>query len=333
MKALVYTRPDEVVYRDEPDPVPGSGEVLVKVASTGICGSDMHAYHGHDARRVPPLILGHELAGTVVSGPRKGERVVINPLITCGACEACEGGRSNLCPSRELIGMRLAGAYCEYVKIPERNLVPIPDSLDIVHAAITEPAACAVHTLNMARMQSPRPLAELKTLIIGGGAIGMLTALLLKNYGCRCVTVAETNALRRETAARYTGCEVYDPSSRAEVEMDSFGLVVDAVGGGVTRALASKGVMPGGIFIHIGLMDAKEGLDIRKITLQEISLIGIYTYTRADFRATVEALAAGMFGGLEWIETMPLSEGARAFDDLAKGRVPAAKVVLLPVQP
>ena len=330
MKALVFTRPDEVMYRDEADPVPGPGEVLVKVASTGICGSDLHAYHGHDPRRVPPLILGHELAGTVASGPRSGERVVINPLITCGTCNACESGRSNLCPSRELIGMRLAGAYCEYVRIPERNIVPVPEELDLVKAALTEPAACAVHTLNMARMQSPRPLAEPAALVIGGGAIGMLTALLLGHYGCRQVTVAETNALRRETVARSAGCAVFDPAGGREIEPDSFGLVIDAAGGGVTRALASRAVAPGGIFIHIGLMDGKEGLDIRKITLQEVALIGIYTYTREDFRATVGALASGMFGGLEWIQTMPLAEGARAFGDLDKGRIRAAKVVLLP---
>jgi threonine dehydrogenase-like Zn-dependent dehydrogenase len=330
MKALVYTKPDEVVYRNEPDPTLMPGEVLVKVSSSGICGSDMHAYHGHDPRRVPPLILGHEVSGTVASGEREGERVVINPLITCGNCEFCESGRTNLCKSRELIGMRLAGAYSEYVKIPERNLVPLPKNLDIVHAALTEPAACAVHTLNMARMQSSRPLAELNTLIAGGGAIGMLAALLLKNYGCRRITVAETNELRRETVERHTGCAVYDPLAGRDMEQDSFDLVVDAVGGGVTRALLSKAVKPGGIFMHIGLMDSKEGLDIRKITLQEISLIGLYTYTREDFRTTVQCLADGMFGGLEWVKTMPLSEGAKAFDDLANGRISAAKVVLLP---
>jgi len=96
MKALVYTKADEVVYRDEPDPVPGAGQVLVKVAASGICGSDMHAYHGHDPRRVPPLILGHEVAGTVASGEMKGARVVINPLITCGNCTYCESGRTNI---------------------------------------------------------------------------------------------------------------------------------------------------------------------------------------------------------------------------------------------
>jgi threonine dehydrogenase-like Zn-dependent dehydrogenase len=98
----------------------------LNVEASGICGSDMHAYHGKDPRRVPPLILGHEVAGTVVSGDLEGKRVVINPLITCGRCPLCDTGRSNLCASRELIGMRLAGAYAERVTIPAVNLIPIP---------------------------------------------------------------------------------------------------------------------------------------------------------------------------------------------------------------
>lgn len=330
MKALVYTQPHQVVYRDEPDPVPEAGQVLVKVAAAGICGSDMHAYHGHDPRRVPPLILGHEVAGTVASGQRSGERVVINPLMTCGVCPYCESGRTNLCLSRELIGMRVAGACSEYVAVAERNLVSIPDSLDMVRASLAEPAACALHTLNRARLQSPRPLAELRALVIGGGAIGLLSALLLSSYGCRQITVAETNPLRRDTVAASVGCAVYDPLDGSALAADSFDLVVDAVGGGVTRTLGSQAVAPGGIFAHIGLMDAGEGLDVRKLTLQEVTLIGIYTYTREDFRATVAALAAGLFGGLEWVETRSLADGARAFEDLDKGKIPAAKLVLVP---
>ena len=208
MKALVYTKADEVLYREEPDPVPGEGQVLVKVAASGICGSDMHAYHGHDPRRVPPLILGHEVAGTVASGKLKGTRVVINPLMTCGICSYCESGRTNLCLKRELIGMRVAGAYCEYVAIPDRNLITIPDSFDMVKASLAEPAACSLHTLNRVQLQSLRPLAELRALVIGGGAIGMLSALLLGTYGCREVTVVEINKLRREMGARSTGCTV-----------------------------------------------------------------------------------------------------------------------------
>ena len=250
--------------------------------------------------------------------------------MTCGICAYCESGHSNLCTTRELIGMRVAGAYCEYVAISEQNLLSIPGSLDMVKASLAEPAACALHSLSRAQMLSPRPLAELRTLVIGGGAIGMLSALLLSNYGCRQVTVAETNQLRRETVADTVGCTIHDPLNDPDIPGDSFDLVIDAVGGGVTRSMGSHTIAPGGIFVHIGLMDSKEGLDMRKITLQEVSLAGIYTYTRQDFRATVDALAGGMFGSLEWVETRPLADGAGAFDDLDKGRIRAAKLVLVP---
>ena len=152
MKALVYTATNEVVYRDEPDPIPGEGEVLIKVAASGICGSDMHAYHGKDARRVPPLILGHEVAGTVVSGPREGTPVVVNPLMTCGRCALCDQGYSHLCAERELIGMRLAGAYAEYVTIAESNVIELPADMGFVEASLTEPTATALHALNLAQI-------------------------------------------------------------------------------------------------------------------------------------------------------------------------------------
>jgi len=330
MKALVYTRTNEVICRDEPDPQPGPGEALVKVEASGICGSDMHAYHGKDPRRVPPLILGHEVAGTVVAGPGEGKRVVINPLITCGSCACCDTGYSNLCPERELIGMRLAGAYAEYVTIPARNLIEIPETLDPVHASLAEPAATALHALNLARKASHRPLAELKTLVIGGGAVGFLAALLLKGYGCNRLIVAETNPPRRESLTTHVRCRVHDPINDPALENESFDLIIDAVGGGVTRAAGMAAVKPGGIFVHIGLMDSAGDLDIRKLTLFEVSLIGVYCYTPADMRAATAAIESGLLGDLSWVETRPLAEGAEAFQDLDNGRTPAAKIVLVP---
>jgi threonine dehydrogenase-like Zn-dependent dehydrogenase len=117
MKALVYTGPLAVAYRDEPDPVAGPGEAVLAVEAVGICGSDMHGYHGHDPRRVPPLVLGHEAVGRVVGGARE-RRVVVNPLITCMRCDACLGGRANLCAERTLIGMNRPGAFAEIDRDP-----------------------------------------------------------------------------------------------------------------------------------------------------------------------------------------------------------------------
>ena len=105
VKALVYTQPNEVAYRDEPEPQLSAGEVIIGIDAVGICGSDMHAYRGHDPRRDPPLILGHELCGKIVAGPEAGKRVTVNPLITCGTCEYCATGRNNLCSRRTMIGM------------------------------------------------------------------------------------------------------------------------------------------------------------------------------------------------------------------------------------
>ena len=330
MKALVYTATNEVVYREEPDPVAGPGEALIKVEASGICGSDMHAYHGKDPRRVPPLILGHEVAGTVVAGEGEGQRVVINPLITCGHCAYCDTGRSNLCARRELIGMRLAGAYADLVTIPAINTIPVPEGLSSVHASLAEPTATALHALNLAIQASRRPLAELRTLVIGGGAVGLLAALLLKGYGCKRLVVAETHAMRREAVARHVGCQVHDPINDSALDTDAFDLVIDAVGGGVTRKSAIAAVSPGGIFVHIGLMEAEGGLDIRKLTLFEISLIGVYCYTAADMRAAVQAIDEGMLGDLDWVATRPLADGAQAFDDLHHARSAAAKIVLIP---
>ena len=137
MKALFYTGTEETEYRDAPEPDPGPNDALVEVEAVGICGSDMHAWHGHDPRRVPPLILGHEACGIVLEGAEPGARVVINPLIACGACEFCRTGRSNLCAGRELIGMRRPGAFAERVALPARNLIPVPAGMDPAKAALT----------------------------------------------------------------------------------------------------------------------------------------------------------------------------------------------------
>ena len=119
MKALVYTAPKRVEYRDFDDPSPTNGELLVKISNVGICGSDMHAYLGHDDRRPAPLILGHEASGVIEEGEKKGERVVINPLVTCGVCPQCLDGRSNLCPKRQIISMPpRQGAFAEYIAMP-----------------------------------------------------------------------------------------------------------------------------------------------------------------------------------------------------------------------
>jgi len=330
MKALVYTHPLEVTYRDEPDPVLVPGEVVLRIDAVGICGSDMHAFHGHDPRRNPPLILGHELAGTVVEGPNVGKRFTANPLITCGHCEYCVQGRNNLCSNRTMVGMTRPGAFAERMSIPASSLIEIPQDMTARMAALTEPAATALHALNLSMRAMQRPLPESRVLVIGGGAIGMLTALLARDYGCREVLVAETNPLRRESVARHAGVRAFDPIAQKAVPDSSVDLVVDAVGAKATRNAAFAAIKPGGVIMHVGLQDWASEIDMRKLTLAEITLLGTYTYSTADLRATVAALARGAFGDLAWVEERRLADGARAFLDLHEGRSASAKIVLRP---
>ena len=328
MKALVYTGPETLDYREAPDPEAGENS-LVRVAHVGICGSDMHAWAGHDDRRPAPLILGHEASGTVVEGPGAGGRVAINPLVTCGACAACLSGRDNLCGTRQIISMPpREGAFAELLAMPPGNLIAIPDGVPTEKAVLAEPLACGWHAVRLARHVLDRPIGEARCLVLGGGAVGLGAALVLSADGAGEIHIAETNPARRGIVSRAGDFRVFDPAV-AECP-EAVDLVIDAAGFEATRALASAAVRPGGAILHIGLGSAAGGLDIRRMTLQEITFIGTYTYSAGDFRDTAAAIFEGRLGALDWAEIRPLSEGARAFADIKAGRAAAPKIVLMP---
>jgi len=327
MKALVYTANQEMTYREEPEPTAQLGDSLVAIEAVGICGSDMHAYLGHDERRVPPLILGHEAVGTVIEGSASGQRVVLNPLITCGVCDNCLDGRQNLCAERDLIGMYRAGAFAEQIAIPERNLIPLPDGMAGEQAALTEPGATGLHAVLLAERASHRPLSESRALVIGAGSVGLLTALILRDKGVAEIVIAETNPLRRQLVEQHCDFQLIDPLQE-KAEAQYFDCVFDAVGGAVTREQSVIACRSGGVIVHIGLMDNNDGLDVRSMTLREIAFLGAYTYTPVDLRITLQKLHSGALGSLGWVEQRPLAAGAEAFDALLHGRCAAPKIVL-----
>lgn len=333
MKALVYTQPGEMQLLDRPMPETAAGEVVLKIEAVGICGSDMHAWHGHDPRRQPGLVLGHEFVGRIASsaaaGFDAGTRWTGNPLITCGTCEYCVQGRNNLCANRTMVGMTRPGAYAEYMSIPAASLVAMPQDMPARAAALTEPAATAWHAINLSARALVRPLHECRVLVIGGGAIGMLAALLLRQLGVQRLTVTELNPLRRQTLQQAAGCEAIDPRQQPLPEA-AFDFVMDAVGSKLTRNQAFSAVKPGGVIMHIGLQDWASEIDMRRLTLAEITLLGTYTYTTADLRATVDALHRGLFGSLDWVEERALADGPQAFVDLDRGHSASAKIVLRP---
>lgn len=325
MRALVYTGTQLSEIRDVPAPVCDREQVVVDLAFCGICGSDMHAWHGHDERRVPPLVLGHEAVGVANDGPLQGQRVAINPLMTCGACVSCVSGNEHLCAKRELIGMRVPGAFAEKVAIKAQNLTILPDDLSFVEAALAEPLACSVHAVRLALQHADDDRAA-TIVILGGGAIGLLAGKVFLAYGYHNIWIAEPNLLRRSMLEKLGNFNAYDPTKSNQCPQN-VDMIIDAVGSGTTRRTASAMVRPGGVIVHIGLQDNVDGLDARRITLQEITFKGTYCYRNDDFAEALRLLHDGAVSGSGWVDVRPLTDGAKAFQDIHNGTAPP-KIIL-----
>ena len=334
MKALVYTGTEQLEYKNFNNPSLINGESIIKVSASGICGSDMHAYHGKDERRVPPLILGHEVSGVIEEGLNKGKKVVLNPLITCGNCDYCNSGSEHLCSKRVLLGMNRPierqGGFAELVSVPDKNIYELPAGLDMKKAPIAEPTAVSLHAVELGEKNIKKSFNNCKALVIGGGAIGLLCALILEKVkNCGQIYLSEPNKRRQEVCSKNLKSNTVSPDDSKLVE-NSFDIVFDTVGLEATRKSSIKYVKPGGIIIHIGLSQPSGDFDFRKTTLQEITFIGTYCYTNKDFENTLSILSKNKIGDLNWIEFKDLSEGAEAFKEIHDGTCSAPKIILIP---
>ena len=334
MHALVYTGINKIDFREEKDPIAKPGEILIKVKASGICGSDMHAYHGNDERRIPPLILGHEVSGTSLDGKYKNKDVVINPLISCEKCDYCNNQREHLCPERTMIGMstpiKREGGLAELVSVPEKNIFEVPKKLSIKEAALAEPAAVALHAVLLAEQNLKKPLSECKILIQGAGAIGLLCGLVLnKEKKSTNIIMSDPNKKRLDECAKYLKANFVSPNDKS-IKENNFDLILESVGLEVTRHQAIKSIAPGGTIVHIGLTQPSGTFNFKKLTIQEITLVGTYCYTNMDFQKTLEILTEKKLGDLGWIEYRDLKKGSEAFNEIHNGTCVAPKIILIP---
>ena len=333
MHALVYTGTQELIFREENNPKVVNGETIVKVSASGICGSDMHAYHGKDNRRIPPLILGHEISGTINKGKFAGKKVILNPLITCGKCDYCKNGMEHLCGKRIILGMNKPierqGGFAEYVSIPNKNIYELPKKLDIKEAPIAEPCAVALHAVELGEKELSKPIEDTKVLVIGAGAIGLLCGLIVEKIKkCKDIVILEPNDNRLKESLKYVNADGFKPGNKS-IFNDHFDLIFDSVGLEITRQQAIQSIKPGGTIIHIGLTQPAGTFNFRKATLQEITFIGTYCYTNKNFEKTLSMLNNKEIGSLNWIDYRKLKEGPEAFQEIHNGKCSAPKVILL----
>jgi len=320
MKALVLTGKERVEMQEMPAPTPQAGEVLLRVLTAGICGSDIHGFLGHSPRRKPGLILGHEAVGVVAElGPgvkslKTGQRVYVNPLISCGKCEACLSGRENCCANWRLLGMdRVHGAYAEYVAVPSSQLRAIPNEVSDERAVWAEPLANIVHCFRISMSQKPKSMA-----ILGAGTMGALGLTVAKARGIEKVLVVDKNEARLD-AAKEIGVDVAINVDRenAKERIGSVDYVFDAVGVSSMRRLALEVCKRGGRIALLGMGENETSLPFIDMIRNEQAIFTSFAYTPADFAESVRLIEAGDAPPDRWTEIRPLSQGQESFMKMA----------------
>jgi threonine dehydrogenase-like Zn-dependent dehydrogenase len=341
MKALVWEAPRTMAMREQAEPVARPGEVVVKVAYAGICGSELSGYLGHNALRVPPLVMGHEFAGQLVElgadaqarNPHlaAGQSVTANPLISCGVCEFCTRGLNQLCIARQLIGAARPGAYAEYVSVPADVVIPLPTGMSPRTGALAEPAAVGVRIGDLAG-----PLAGQTALVVGAGPIGLLALQALRLQGAERVFIADLDPERLAMGAELGG-DPLDPRAvdvaqevRAATGGYGVAVAVDAVGTARTRASCVSATRSAGTLILSGLHEEISAMPAAEIIRRELMVRGSFAYTPANFAAALELLAHGTLHLDPWIIEAPLEQGGAWFDRLIDAPGAVAKVLLVP---
>jgi threonine dehydrogenase-like Zn-dependent dehydrogenase len=331
MDALVWTGPHAMLVERIARPQAAVGEVLIAVGAAGICGSEISGYLGQSSIRRPPLVMGHEAAGTIVAADGAqfmdgsvavaGQRVVINPLIVCGSCDRCRAGHENLCRQRQLIGAQRPGAFAPFVVAPAANCTPIPDTLSFEDALWTEPLACSLRAVRHAALPSDASL-----LVLGAGPIGLCCLAAARAMGIGRTIAADLSAQRLAAAEAWGATQTINAAERdlpavlAALAPGGVDAAIDAVGAGVTRAQAVRAVVPGGRAVFIGLHDEDSPLEANYLVRQEITIVGSFAYSVADFADALELLVEQRLPHpASWLDMRPLSAGPGSFAELVRG--------------
>ena len=343
MKALLLSEYKQLRIAELPQPVPGAGEVLLEVAACGICGSDVHGYDGSSGRRIPPIVMGHEAAGTVatvgsgVSGFAAGDRVTFDSTVYCGVCEFCRRGEVNLCENRQVVGVscgeyRRAGAFAEYVTVPARILYKLPAGLSFPEAAMLEAVAVALHAVHLSGSDEGRT-----GLVIGAGMIGLLVLQAARVAGCSTLILADVDETRLQLG-RELGADTAVNTAEADLlaEMTRLAqgrgvdVVFEAVGRAETVAAAIDCVRKGGSVVLVGNIAKEVALPLQKVVTRQIRLQGSCA-SAGEYPEAMALIASGKIQVKPLISAVAsLSDGPEWFERLYAREPNLMKVVLDP---
>jgi L-iditol 2-dehydrogenase len=347
MKALLLREYRHLEVLDLPNPAPAPGELLIQVAACGICGSDVHGYDGSSGRRIPPIVMGHEAAGVVaataegVSAFQPGDRVTFDSTVSCGRCPYCLHGEINLCDGREVIGVscgeyRRAGAFAEFITVPERIAYKLPANLSFAEAAMLEPVSVALHAVKLSGIRGGET-----ALVLGAGMIGLLTLQAARAAGCARVFVADIDPTRLQLAASLGAAETIEasnpglsgPDLAAEILRRTgspVDLALEAVGRNETVNAAIHSVRKGGTVTLIGNITPQVTIPLQVVVSRELRLQGTAA-SSGEYPQAIDLISRGIVQVKPLITAVaPLEEGPRWFDRLYAHEPNLMKIVLSP---
>jgi len=338
MKQAVMTSPGKIEFREVPIPVPGPTEVLVRMKRIGVCGSDIHVYHGKHPLTPYPVVQGHEVSGVVekigasVSGLAAGDVVTIQPQVTCGTCYACTHGAYHICDNLKVMGFQTTGAGSEFFAVEASKVLKLPARMDLEHGAMIEPLAVAVHALGRAGDVTGR-----KVLVLGAGPIGNLVAQAAKGLGATAVMITDLSVFRLDLAQ---GCGVdhcidsakdnLAEAIRVRFGEDKSDVILECVGSPRTIAQAVAVARKGTDIIVVGVFADKPVVDMGAGQDRELRLIGTLMYREPDWKKAIELVEKGKVKLQPLItDHFPFGEYRKAYEYIDANRERAMKVMIV----
>lgn len=342
MKALLLSAYRKLDLTDLPIPQAGPGELLVKVAACGICGSDVHGYDGSSGRRIPPIVMGHEAAGVVArlgagtSNFKLGDRVALDSTIHCGECLFCRRDEVNLCDKRQVLGVSCsdyyrAGAFAEFVVVPARIAYHLPENLSFVEAALLETVAVALHAVSLVQFGK-----EATSLVVGAGTIGILAQQALRAAGCSRVFVSDLDRTRLRLSKQLGATEVLQSGTDVASKVLEFtgglgvDVVIEAVGNTAAICTSIDSVRKGGSIVLVGNITPEISIHLQKVVSRQICLQGSCA-SAGEFPRAIESIMKGEIKVKPLITaTAPLADGPRWFERLYSHEPNLMKIILEP---
>ena len=334
MKALVYEAPGELRLAERAMPEIGEEDVLIRVVSCGICGSDVPGYLGKTGRRIPPMVMGHEFSGIIAGLGAKvkdltlGQRVTAQPIRFCGKCAFCKQGKTSLCSDQTMLGvLRTDGAMAEYVKAAAKQIVPLPEDVSFDTAALAEPFAVAYSAVLKA------DVAGRAVAVVGTGTIGLMIVAALRMRGAGRIYAMDLDEEKRDFALSMGADVVFDPrdGSAFEAMLDETGGGVDvafeAVGAAASVDSAMRSLKKAGTAVWVGNMMPDIQLNMQRVVTRELQIKGNFDYTQQSFAETVRNM--GRFDFSRMIDRVVcLEDAAEVFQKLGSREISSIKTII-----